>query len=110
MCFFRKKTEADTVKKNRDQISFNEKQIETLIVLAGGNEDYIKSLRATKEKIKYLTPSAVGKVADYDKKIKDLIDDLKIVLTKAAGEEIPQKANNLLTQINVYIAERNANI
>lgn len=110
MCFFKKKTNADIVKENRELISRNERQIETLMVLAGENKEFIKTLSLLQEKIRYLTPSEKESVTDYDKRIEDLIGDLKIELTKAAGEEVPQKANNLISQINLCIAERNANI
>ena len=107
MCF-KKKPTGDTVQKNRELISMNERMMEALVVLAGKNEEYVAALRATREKIKYLTPSGESKVTDYDKKIKALIEDLKIVLTKAAGEELPQRANTLLTQIEVAVSERKA--
>jgi|GEM_PF-2118085 hypothetical protein len=108
MCSFKKKKASEAVKKDREQISINERSFETLIVLAKENADFAVSLRTTREKIKYLTPSADKKVTDYEKKIHNLIDDLKIVLTKTNGEELPAKAKSLLDQINLAIAERNA--
>ena len=107
MCFFKKKSAADVAANDREMISMNEKQIASLIVLAGQDEAFIEELKAVREQIKFLTPSTNGKVVDYDKKIKGIIEDLKIVLTKASGEPLPQKANNLLTQIKLCITDRN---
>lgn len=108
MFLFRKKSKSDSVKENRELIESNEKAIESLIVLIRNNEEFSKELRQTQEKIKYLTPSSDSKVVDYDKKIKNLIEDLRIVLVKADDGETPQKANAILTQIKLAIADRSA--
>lgn len=108
MCFFKKKPIADKTLDDRNLISTTEKTVDSLIVLARQSEEFKKRLQHVQEKIKYLTPSVGG--MEYDKKIKNAIDDLRIVLVKAENGELPQKANNLLTQIEVLIADRNANV
>lgn len=109
MCFFKKKKNSEKVKQDRDLISENEKAIDALIILAVNNPDLINEFKQIKEKIKYLIPSEKDNVRDYDKKIKNLIADLRIVLVKN-DSELTIKANKILTQIKLAIADRNANI
>ena len=109
MCFRRKKA-SEKVIDNRELISTNERSIESLIVLARDDEELIQKFRRLQEKLKYLTPSKDGKVIDYDKKIKNLIEDLRIVLVKADGEPMPPKGETLLRQIELAIADRNAKV
>ena len=109
MCFFKKKKNSEKVKQDRDLISENEKAIDALIVLAVNNSDIINEFKDIKEKIKYLIPSEKDNVRDYDKKIKNLIADLRIVLVKN-DSELTIKANKILTQIKLAIADRNVNI
>ena len=113
MCFRRKKV-SEKVYDNRELISHNERAVAALIVLAEGDEELIEEFRQLQEKIKYLTPSNNGKVVDCDKKIKNLIEDLRIVLVKAdkksEDEGLSAKASSLLKQIKLTIADRNARI
>ena len=113
MCFRRKKV-SEKVYDNRELISHNERAVAALIVLAGDDEELVTEFRKLQEKIKYLTPSNNSKVVDCDKKIKNLIEDLRIVLVKADkksdGESFPAKASSLLQQIKLAIADRNARI
>ena len=109
MCFFKKKKNSEKVKQDRDLISENEKAIDALIALAVNNSDIINEFKDIKEKIKYLIPSERDNVRDYDKKIKNLIADLRIVLVKN-DSELTIKANKILTQIKLAIADRNVNI
>ena len=109
MCFRRKKA-SEKVEDNRELISSNSRSMESLVVLARDDEELKKKFRQLEEKIKYLTPSTNGKVLDCDKKIKNLIEDLRIVLVKADGEPMPPKGENLLRQIELMIADRNAKL
>ena len=109
MCFFKKKKNSEKVKQDRDLISENEKAIDALIALAVNNPDIINEFKDIKEKIKYLIPSERDNVRDYDKKIKNLIADLRIALVKN-DSELTIKANKILTQIKLAIADRNVNI
>lgn len=108
MCLFKRRKQSDKALEDRKLISTNEKSIDVLIVLAGENEEFIKKLHGLKEKLKYLIPS--DNVKDFDKKIKDQIEDLRIVLIKSDGQELPKIAENILTQINVLICDRNTKI
>ena len=107
MCFFRKKRVSEKVATDRDLVSANERAVEALLVLAENNEQLQGELKALKEKLKYLTPSEEGKILDFDKKIKNLIEDMRIALVKADGET-NKKVENALTQIKLAIADRNA--
>lgn len=82
MCLFRKKKVAVKTQDDKELIAVNSKSIEALIVLAKDNIDIVETLKELQEKIKYLTPSNNFKVIDYDKLIKNKIDDLRMVLIK----------------------------
>ena len=58
------------------------------------------------EKIKYLTPSTIEKIVNFDKKITETIGDLKISLTKDGDTESNSKPLKLLQDIEILIAER----
>ena len=111
MGLFHRKKAADKSLEDKELISENERSVDALIVLAqqANNEQFVVELKQLKEKIKYLIPSTDDKVRDYDKKIKNLIGDLRIALVKG-DSEVSVKANNLLTQIKLAIADRNAKI
>ena len=97
---------ADVAKDDRELIATNAKSIEALIVLSEDNDEVIDELKDLQEKIKYLMPSTDAKVVDYDKKIKNLIGDLRIALTKSDGEET-KKTTGIITDIKLAIADRN---
>lgn len=109
MCFFRKKKSADKVKEDRELIESNSRAVDALIILAKDNVDVISGLKELQKQIKYLIPSENRKVVDYDKTIGNKIGDLRIVLTKADGE-VNKKVENLLTEIKLAIADRNAHV
>lgn len=108
MLFGKKKT-AGVVKQDREDIATNASKMDALIVLAGDNVEVKKEMEELKEQLKYLRPSEDSKVNDYEKKIKNLIDDLKIALNKSDGEST-DKAKKLIKNIKLAIAERNAKI
>ena len=109
MGLFRKNKKADKAHDDKELISENERAVDALIVLADKNDEIVDEFRALKEKIKYLIASENDKVYDYDKKIRNLIDDLRIVLVKRDGE-MNEKAQKLVTQIKLAIADRNAKL
>lgn len=107
--FGRKKSTSAKVGSNRELISENERAIDALILLAGENEAMVEQLKDVKEQIKYLIPSDNPKVAEYDTKIKNNIEDMRIALVKAEGE-IDKKITSILMQIKLAIADRNAKL
>lgn len=108
MCFKRKKS-VDKVKEDRELISFNSRSVETLLVHAENNQELTAELNDLQTKLKYLMPSEKSDVTDYDKKIKNKIGDMKIALTKSDGES-SSKAMDILKDIKLAIAERNARV
>jgi len=109
MCFFRKKKTGAKAKEDRELVNANSKAIEALLLLAQKNDDLVKDLKRIQEKLKYLIPTENAKVLDYDKAIKNKIGDLRIVLTKSEGETT-KKASDLLLDIEMTVADRNAKI
>lgn len=106
MFFFKKKASVKT-HEDRDQIDQNYKAVEGLIVLAGSNADFVAELKELQEKLKYLIATEDKTILGYDKKIGDLIGDMRIALTKGDGEA-NKKVDNLMTQIKLAITDRNA--
>lgn len=109
MCFFKKKKAAVKNAEDRELIEANSKSIEALLVLAENNPEVTESLKQLQEKIKYLVPSAESKVIDADKKIRNLIGDLRIALTKSDGDE-SKKVDRFFTEIKMAIADRNVRL
>lgn len=107
MCFFRKKKVSELTKQDRELIEFNEKSVESLIVLTNGNANLIKALKELQEKIKYLIASDKAKIYDYDKMIKNKIGDLRIALTRSEGAD-NRNIDQLIAEIDLAIADRNA--
>lgn len=105
MCFLRRKKIVDQVKEDRDLIESNSKFIDALLVLAKENAAIINELKELQEKLKYLIPSDKAKVMDYDKSIKNKLGDLRIILNKSDGEST-KKATNILTDIQLALADR----
>lgn len=105
MCFFRRKKVAEKTKENQEAIELNSKSIDVLVVLAEGKEDVVAELNDIKEKLTFLLPS--DKAVNVDKKIKNLIGDLKIALTKSEGE-MSGKVSEIIKEIKLAIAERAA--
>ena len=108
MCF-KKKKNVDKVKEDRELVAFNSKSIETLLVHAEKNQDLTNELKELQNKLNYLIPSIKSEILDYDKKIKNKIGDMKIALTKSDGET-SNKAEDILKDIKIAIAERNARL
>lgn len=111
MCFFHKKSKGEKTKEDKELISQNARSIEALLVLASGEgaEEFKAELKKLQEDLKYLVPSESDKVKDYDKKIKNAIEDLRIELVKGDGE-IKEKAQRLLKQIKLDVADRNVKL
>ena len=109
MCFFRKKRDAEKIAANKELIEDNAKSMDSLIVLAehAENDGLVKDMKELREQLKYLIATGNEKVKEFDKKIKNVIGDLKIVLVKADGES-NEKAGKLLLQLKLLIADRKA--
>lgn len=103
MLFFKKKSKAESNKKDRDLIEDNSQKMDALIVLA--DEELKKDLEKIKEEIKYIIPLTDDKAYKMDEKMRNLIDDIKIELVK---DKSAVKVANLIKDLRVMIAERKA--
>lgn len=103
MCF-RKKDVAKINQSDRDLINYNSKTIDVLVSMSN-SESFINALNALKPKLKYLIPSTNKNVIEYDKKIKNLFEDIKIILSKNNKDE--EKSLSMIKETERLIAERN---
>lgn len=109
MGLFGKKKISVKIGNDRELISENAKAIDSLVILAGSNDALVRQLREIQETLKYLIPSDEDKVYDFDKKIKNLIEDMRIALVKADGET-SKKAGDVLMQLKLAISDRNVKL
>ena len=107
--FGRKKKAAQHTLEDRELVADNAQKIDALKVLAEGNEEFLKTLTELQEKLKYLIPSDEPKVYDADKKIGNLLGDLRIALTKSDGED-NKKTASLLADVKLAIVDRNGKL
>lgn len=107
--FKKRKSVAEKTLDDRELVATNSKAMDALVVLAKDNEDIIEELKSLQETMKYLVPSDDAKVTDCDKKIKNLIGDMRIALTKSDGED-SKKTDELLTDLKLAIADRNTKV
>lgn len=112
MGFFRKKKDSEKAHLDRELIDDNTGAMDALIILAEQNKEHaelVEEFKRIKEQIKYLIASEDDKVRDYDKKIRNAIDDLRIEMVKG-DSEMSSKASKLLLQLKLTIADRNAKL
>ncbi len=111
MGLFHRKNDADKALRDRELISENAKSVDALAILAGQTDDseLKDEISKLKESLTYLIPSEEGKIYDYDKKIGDRIDDLRIAMIKTDADAV-QKAKKLLVQLKLLITDRNSKI
>ncbi len=94
---------------DRNLIEECEKAIDTLIILGEADDELVSNLRVIKEKVKYLVPSNDDKIYEFDRRIKNLIDDMRIALVKADRESL-KKIKLILADLRLAIVERNSRI
>lgn len=104
--FKKKKSDKAVVMDSREIVNANAQSVEVLLVLANGKEELVSELKSLQEKLKYLSPSKEEKVQAIDGKIKNLLGDLKIELTKTKGQEGSGKAGKYLEDVRLLVAER----
>lgn len=107
--FFKKKRVADKVKEDKELVEKNYKSIDALMVIAKSHPEIIEELKKTQDLLKYLIPSSDSRILEKDKVIKNKIGDLRIALTKSDGE-MSKKTANILSDIEIAVADRNANL
>ena len=107
MLFFKKK-KSKTAEQNyedRELVMANSKFVEVLLVLT--DDATLKAdLTKLQDELKYLTASAKKQVLDYDTKIKNLLDDMRIELKKGNAD----KTAKMVGDVRELIALRNTQI
>lgn len=108
MLFFKKKTAAEKTAQDRELVAKNSHAIDALIALStdGALTDKLEGLRHT---LKYLIPFEDGDVKNSDKRIGELVDDLRIELNKTSGAA-SAKTEKLVKDIEVAIASRRTEV
>lgn len=99
----------DRILNDKNLIEESEKAIDTLMILGEDDENLISNLKVIKEKVKYLAPSDDEKIYEFDKRIKNLIEDMRIALVKADRESI-KKIKQILAELRIAIVDRNSRI
>lgn len=104
---FKKKSKGEKNKIDFDLVQTNYKYVETLKVLAKNEDDSTVEDKLTEiqNKLQFLIPSDNDKIKDYDKKIKNALEDVKIALVK---DKADAKVLTLIKEVELAIAERNA--
>lgn len=92
---------------DRSLVETNANRVDVLITLSGDNAEAVANLKKLQEKLRFLPPVMDERAFAIDNKIKNLLDDLKIALTKSGGED-SKKTENIFKDIDVLIAERGA--
>ncbi|MBD5130989.1 MAG: hypothetical protein HDT28_00105 [Clostridiales bacterium] len=108
MCFFKKKKSAEKTALDRELVASNSRAVETLIVLSE-DEALTNRFNELKEKLKYLIPFEDGDVKSCDKRISNIIDDLRIELSKTKGA-VSEKTDKLIKDIELAIAARRTEV
>ena len=104
---FKKQEEKDLAaanQKDRDLVEKNCKMIDSLIVLAEDNDEFVDELKKLKNEMNFLTWSIKEEVYEHDKKIEQAIE----VLKKELVENCDDKAKSLLRNLKMIVAERKA--
>ena len=97
MFFFKKKTNAEKNKTDREMIESNSKMMEALIVLTD-NADLKAEFKIIEEQIKYIIPLPEDKAADADKKIKNADNSYSETTSAYIGDTITFELSATLPQ------------
>ena len=108
MCFFRKKkSEREKLLENKHQVEDMASSIDVLLSIGAENEELCGILKEVQDKIKYFNPSVNEDVLLLDKKISNVLGDLKIEINKAKSKEDYSKAIETAKDIQIsLIVER----
>lgn len=107
MGIFRKKAKSLKNSVDVELVEFNTNFFDSLIVLADDNKEIVTELKKLQEQIKYLIPSVTEEVLNMDKKIKNTLEDIRIILIKDNQSE---KIAGALKDLKVLIADRNTKV
>lgn len=92
---------------DRQLVEQNAKAVDILIAIVT-NPDGKAALEELRDKLKYLIPSTGDEVYQKDLKIKNMLDDFKIAVTRKSDDADVVKNN--IHDIEIVVAERNTNV
>ncbi len=97
------KKDSRNVIMNKRQIEKSVQNIESMIVLADGNDTLTNKLVELKDEIRFLNPSKSSKVKAVDEKIANKLDDIKIEISKDKNSEVSFR---LIEEVEGFLAQR----
>ena len=89
---------------DKELVVANSKAISVLTKILQ-DEEFVTRAEQIQIQLKFLTPSNNNKVMDCDKKIRNILEDLKIIVVKNNHDKV-NDAIGTLYKIEVLIAER----
>ncbi len=89
--------------KNKKEIENMVANVESIIVYANGNDTLCRRLVEVKDNIRFFNPTTNDKVLLVDNKIKNRLDDLKIMVAKDNTQET---CFRVLEEVEAYIVQR----
>ena len=108
MCFKKKKVLGQTYIDDRKQLILAAQEIDVLILL-DKDKKFERQLNELKDELLYVSPRENKDVCELDRKIKDKIGDLKLVLNKYDDLD-EENVDKIISTIMVMIKERDAKV
>lgn len=99
----KKEKMSNAVLKNKRLIERSANNLESMIVLAEGNDTLVAKLTQLKDTIKFLNPSKSDKVMLVDTKIANKLDDIKIEISKDTQAETILR---MIEEVEGFLAQR----
>lgn len=97
------KKEGVLVIPNKRQIERSVQNLESMIVLADGNDTLTNKLVELKDEIRFLNPSSKAKVKQVDEKIANKLDDIKIEMSKDLNSEVIFR---MIEEVEGFLSQR----
>lgn len=107
MCFKKKKRLAEIYIEDRKTLMLAAQEIDVLIVL-DRDKRFKAKLEALKDELLYLSPRENKDVFEIDKKIKEKIGDLKLILNKSDDDVDIDNVEKIINTMFVMAKERDA--
>ena len=108
MLFFKKKVKETDANIQQNKYAIEEMAGSVDAIVAGmQNDEFIRRMRDIQEKIKYFNPTCDKRALDLDKKIADLLGDIKIEVVKMKEESAQEKIGGMITRIEMLVPDRN---
>ena len=108
MCFKKKNVLGQTYIDDRKQLLLAAQEIDVLILL-DKDKKFERQLNELKDELLYVSPRENKEVCELDRKIKDKIGDLKLILNKYDDLD-EENVDKIISTIMVIIKERDAKV